>query len=494
MYFIFFNLSLTTILLVLSIINYVLRVKEYNINYVNYIIICMSLGLFLDFFLNISTYIPSNLPSQPETTIIVFISQLFLFISIALLIITLQHSSCDIIDLDYPSYLKSRKGSINLGNVVSQNKKKHKFFLSLEDLEKHMFVCGSTGTGKSNFIQNFLINFTKNHDIPFLLVEFKGEYICLQNNIKDMLILQPGENFSLNIFNPKGSIPEIHAERIFDILKSGQFLDESTEYSPQMQKVLVDILTEVCKEKKYQNWKGFYLKSKEYLKREHKKIPMLAQTLISIRNRIRRFSVGPMKAIFSSNTDLKINDLFNSRVLIDLSSIIRLGGEKEDALFFLNMILKYLWDENLTRGGREYNGIKHLTIIEDAQYFVPQDITKKTKLTTYLEDIALLQRGTGECLISIATRPKVSEEILANCGVLAIFKTHMEKAFQSELLNLQEENQHYLSILEKGTCILRVNTIKRPFLLWSPRIERNGLHNFEIQKNNQMIMEERYVF
>jgi len=43
------------------------------------------------------------------------------------------------------------------------------------------------------------------------------------------------------------------------------------------------------------------------------------------------------------------------------------------------------------------------------------------KDTSYIEDIALLLRETGECLISLATRPNISREILANCGVLVSF-------------------------------------------------------------------------
>ena len=90
-----------------------------------------------------------------------------------------------------------------------------------------MFICGATGTGKTNFLQHFLINFTRNYKIPFMLVEFKGEYHFLQKKIEKLLIIRPGENFSINIFNPEGIIPVIHAERIFDILKSGKFLDDS---------------------------------------------------------------------------------------------------------------------------------------------------------------------------------------------------------------------------------------------------------------------------
>jgi hypothetical protein len=354
-----------------------------------------------------------------------------------------------------------------------------------------MFICGSTGTGKSNFVQNFLINFNKHHDKPFFLVEFKGEYHFLQEKLEDLIILWPGENFSINIFDPLNSNPKIHAERVFDILKSGQFLEDNAEYSPQMERVLIEILTNVCENKDMQSWEGFEKKCKEYLEKKKTEIPMLKQTLISLQNRIRRFSIGPIKAIFNTDTTLTISKLFDKKVILDLSSIIRLGGEKEDALFFLNMILKYMWDRNLTKGAKNYDGINHITIIEDAQYFAPQDISKKSKLTTYLEDIALLQRGTGECLITIATRPNISKEILANNGVVLTFKNHIEKDIMCELLNLDAEKKNYLSVLEEGYCIIRVNSIKEPFLLGIPLIKRGTRTVSDITQRNQTILKNK---
>ncbi|MHA1459477.1 MAG: ATP-binding protein, partial [Promethearchaeota archaeon] len=346
-----------------------------------------------------------------------------------------------------------------------------------------------TGTGKSNFMQNFLINITKQFKKPFFLVEFKGEYHFLQENIKDLIVLWPGENFSINLFDPLGANPNIHAERIFDIIRSGQFLGDSAEYSPQMERVLIDILTKVCENKDFRSWEGFQECCRVYLKEERDKIPMLKQTLISLNNRIRRFSIGPMKAVFDSNSELTVSQLFNKKVILDLSSIIRLGGEKEDALFFLNMVLKYLWDRNLTRGAINYDGINHITIIEDAQYFAPQGLTKKSKLTSYLEDIALLQRGTGECLITIATRPNISKDILANNGVVLTFKNHIEKDIMCELLNLESDKKNYLSIMDEGQCIIRVNSIKEPFLLRIPYIKRNPLTVSEICKKNEAILD-----
>ncbi|GAG82679.1 unnamed protein product, partial [marine sediment metagenome] len=258
-----------------------------------------------------------------------------------------------------------------------------------------------------------------------------------------------------------------------------------------MENVLVEILTKVCQDEKYQNWEGFEKLCKIYLKENRNNIPMLNQTLISIKNRIRRFSRGPLKALFEENHKINIEELFERNVLLDLSSIIRLGGEKEDALFFLNMVLKYLWDKNLMRGANNFKGIKHLTIIEDAQYFAPQDLAKKSKITSYLEDIALLQRGTGECLITLATRPDISKEILANNGIVLTFKNHLEKDIMCELLNLDNENRNFLSILEEGQCIIRVNSVKEPFLLEVPYIKKESMTFKEIYRNNKYILEKK---
>ncbi|MHA2087479.1 MAG: ATP-binding protein, partial [Promethearchaeota archaeon] len=300
-------------------------------------------------------------------TILFNLSIIFYFSSIIVSILFFFQVDESVVSLEKPSRAISKKGEIPLGRILKGKIKKCKFYLSLKDLEKHMFICGATGTGKSNFLMNFLINFSKIFNIPFFLVEFKGEYHFLQKRIEDVLIYWPGENFSVNIFNPGKANPMIHAERIFDILKSGKFIDEGTEFSPQMEKVLVEILTKVCQNEDSQNWKGFEHYCEVYLRENRNQIPMLKQTLISIKNRIRRYSIGPLKALFKENGSINIQDLFKQNVLLDLSSIIRLGGEKEDALFFLNMILKYLWDKNLMRGSFNYKGIKHLTIIEDAQ-------------------------------------------------------------------------------------------------------------------------------
>ncbi|MHA2122731.1 MAG: ATP-binding protein, partial [Promethearchaeota archaeon] len=444
----------------------------------------------LPFFITNNSRLFLDLDHKLVTPTIAFnLSNIIFCASIILFLLVFFQTDKDGINLKIPPRTSSKRGEIFIGRVLKGKVRKHKFWIPIKDLEKHMFICGATGTGKSNFLMNFLMNFSPKFDIPFFLVEFKGEYHFLQNKIEDVLILWPGENFSINIFNPGNTSPIIHAERIFDILRSGQFIDDNSEYSPQMEKVLVEILTKVCQNKNFQNWTGFEHYCEIYLREKKNSIPMLSQTLISIKNRIRRFSKGPLKALFEENRRIKIQELLKRNIILDLSSIIRLGGEKDDTLFFLNMILKYLWDENLMNGALNFKGIKHLTIIEDAQYFAPQDFNKKNKLTTYLEDIALLQRGTGECLITLATRPDISKEILANNGIVLTFKNHIDKEIMCDLLNLNSEDKNFLSILEEGRCIIRTNSIKEPFLLEVPFIDHDSLTFTEIYQHNKKLLE-----
>ena len=432
--------------------------------------------------------LPTFSTNTPEMIDVVNVNVSILILGVSLMIFRSSFTSKNKNDivLEFPSRKKGRIGTIKLGHIFNAGERKHAFFLDIEDLAQHMFVCGTTGTGKSNFLQLFLLDFTKQYDIPFLLTEFKGEYHFLQKKIDDLLILKPGENFSINIFDPEGGDPAIHAERVFKIFESGGML-ENIDYSPQMERVFVDILNQVCPKEENRNWEKFFSVFDEYYARQSDFT--MKKTVDAIRNRIRRYSISTLKNIFEKKSGLNVKELFNHRVLLDLSSIIRKGGEKEDALFFLNMVLKYLWDRNIEKGSKNYEGITHITIIEDAQYFAPQELSSRTKLTSYIEDIALLLRGTGECLITLATRPNISREILANCGVLVSFQVHMQKDLMQELLNLKEHEKEFLSMLKKGQCIVRVNSHDKPFALATPYLSRSWLSDEEIMEKNEEILE-----
>ena len=455
--------------------------------------IILVLMIILYYILNIDFYIEKKYMESNGLLGLITINQFFLWFSF----IVIGKSSKylrgeDLIEFYHPSKKEAKAGEIKAGNILYGNKVMYPYYIKLQDLQRHMFITGITGSGKSNFLQHFLIDYKKKYDTPILLAEFKGEYHYLQKFIPDLLIFIVGKNFSINIFDPEKANAEVHAERVFQIFRSGG-LFEGVEYSPQMERVFVDILNRVCKDPEKRSWAKFYEEAKAYLK------DILLQTggdmtyrssVSAVTNRIRRYSLGTLKHSFEKKSGIDVKEMFKHDVLLDLSGIIKIGGEKEDDLFFLNMILKYLWDKNIQTGSREYSGIKHITIIEDAQYFAGQDTTKKSTISSYIEDIALLLRGTGECLISLATRPAISPEILANCGIFVSFQNHMQKDYLQDLLNFDNESRKFLSMLDVGKCMIRVNSIGRPFLLDTPLIEREWLSMDAITKNNKRVIDE----
>ena len=189
-----FNLFYLILILILAGLNIVFFISQkreksaIKLKFLIIILLVITLIIFISTSLPYLTFTSESIKSSEN----IRFDNVFLFLlcfSTILFLYSLNNTKEDVIKLKKPSFFKSRKGRIKIGRVMEKTQKKHKFILSLKDLEKHMFICGATGTGKSNFVQNFLINFSKRYNVPFLLVEFKGEYHFLQKKIDNLLII-----------------------------------------------------------------------------------------------------------------------------------------------------------------------------------------------------------------------------------------------------------------------------------------------------------------
>ncbi len=371
-----------------------------------------------------------------------------------------------------------KAGNIKIGKVIQDGKRKD-FYLTTNDIKEHMFICGPTGQGKSNFLKYFLLNYYKTYDTPFIMFVYKNEYNFLSDYIDDLIILKPGINFSINIFDPRTLHPNVHAAKTFKILESGKLLVTSAEFTPQMEKVITGALKNVAENKSLQNWDGFKEVIEKFCKKKKSEgNPTYMRTIDSIDARLLNYSRYPLKKMFEVENEISIDNLFDHKVIIDLSSIYNLGGDKDDAVFFMNMILKLLFEKNMNKGVESDNEIKHLVIIEDAQYFAEDKIVKKSTVTTYLEDIALIERAYGECLITIATRPDISRNILSNSNTILFTKANFDYKIANQLLNLSKIDFYILGQLEKGQFIIKPNSKKYPLLITVPIVDNKLLNKF----------------
>lgn len=364
---------------------------------------------------------------------------------------------------------KKQQGVLYLGTLKT-NITTRKFLLLDRDLQRHMFITGLTGMGKSNLVKHLLNQFSiKYPSIPFLLVEFKGEYSNTTQKNPNITIFRPGESLKINIFDPMGEPPKIHAEKLLNMLTSCQIITFQEEFSSQMEKIFVEILYSVCSDEKRRNWEGFDYYTEQFKTSNGSRYYNLSNTISSIENRIRRLKSGPLRDVFDDDFSLDPQKIIRSNTIIDLSSIIQKGGTKNDAVFFSNILFNHIWIYNLKNGPS--SEINHFTLIEDSQFLLSQKHSQNSPSSSYLEDFALLLRGTGECLITINTRPTISEDVMANAGVIISFQLNYDQKMMGKLLGLSETKYHYLAALDIGECIIKTNSIPTPFMIKVPLIE-----------------------
>lgn len=359
-----------------------------------------------------------------------------------------------------------KQGNIVLGYHITSNMDYHLFKMKLEDIKRHILIYGQTGSGKTTFVKQFLLNFSEKYpQIKFILFEFKGEYLDLEKSIPDTKVLIPGENFTINLFENNLFPKEILPELIFDSFKSCQILDLNAEFSPQMEYVLINILKDLILKNSDKTWSNFFKKMDEYVLRKENQNPQIIQTSIGIKNRLRRYSEGPLKKIFTDQNSINsTSELFNHNYIIDLGNIIKIGGNKEDIIFFSNLILKIIWHYNVNK--KPTTNLDHITIFEDCSYLASKKVLELSKLTSYLEDIALLLRGKGESLITITTTLDISKNIILNSGSKFFFKFNEKPDDIVHHLGLKSDTQLELASLNTGLCIAKIDSIPYPFLMY----------------------------
>lgn len=269
--------------------------------------------------------------------------------------------------------------------------KEQRVFLSKEELTKHTFITGSTGSGKSNTIYKLLEKLGV-EGINFLVIEpAKGEYKDKIGRIKGVTTYGTRPNtpetvlLRLNPFRfPKGTHILEHLDRLVEIfnvcwpmyaampailkdsverayVKSGWDLVKSeNRYSSNLFPTFNDVVREirqVLEESDYSDDnKGDYTGS-------------LVTRLKSLTN-------GINGLIFSAD-DLTDEDLFDRNVIIDLS---RVGSTETKALIMGVLVLKLQEHrmEQRSSGSNTDDELKHITVLEEAHNLLKRTSTEQT--------------------------------------------------------------------------------------------------------------------
>lgn len=365
---------------------------------------------------------------------------------------------------------------ISLGKLVqSGNEIDTKVYLEKSALNKHIFITGVTGTGKTTTCQKLLLE----SELPFLVIEpAKTEYRILMNNPKteDILIFTLGNDkvapFRLNpfeffegesitsrvdmlkaameaSFDMEAAIPQIIESAMYSCYEDYGWnidTDENEKFdNPYNEGVysfptLEDLLNKIEIEVTRHNFD-------DRLKKDY---------IGSITARLQGLLVGSKGQMLNARRSIDFRELIEKKVVLEIEGI-KNGTEKSLVMGF---ILTNLCEALRAKYDKDKH-FKHITLIEEAhrllsKYSAGDSLNKKNSVETFADMLAEV-RKYGESLIIADQIPnKMTPEVLKNTNTKIVHKIFAEddKEAIGNTISLSKEQKDFLSSLPTGRAIV----------------------------------------
>ena len=403
------------------------------------------------------------------------------------------------------------------------------FSLSEEDINKHTFVCGMTGTGKTNTVKMIL----DKADKPFLVIEpAKKEY---RNIDKEKEIYTLG-NVQLNSLrlNPFYILPGINPQQHIDLLKD-LFSASFALYGP-MPYIVEKCLSTIYEKKGWNLSFGYhpYLidienrqkafdedKIKEkYNEMAHK---YLFPTMQDLKNEVDRYvetmeydkelkgniksainaridslCVGSKGYIFNSNNIPNFDKLFSENTVLELESL----SDDADKSFSMGLIIIFLNEYIQVRRELEnINGLKHILVIEEAHRLLKNTSsennenfgTPKGKAVEHFTNMLAEMRSYGEGIIVSEQIPtKLAPDVIKNSSNKIVHRlaSKDDQEVMANTIGLKNEEAIYIGNQKTGYALCSKEGLYQPLMIKIKKISDKKVSDVYLYNRNQ---EEKFL-
>lgn len=344
-----------------------------------------------------------------------------------------------------------------------------------EYFDKHIFVTGVTGSGKTTTCQKLLLESKEN----FLVIEpAKTEYRVLSTKeCPDMLVFtlgkETGAPFRLNPFeffegeNITSRVDMIKAsmEAAFDMEAAIPQLLETAIYECYEDKGW-DISTN--KNRLFSNPYDDGVQSFPTLSELEVKVEKVVKDqgfddrlrdeyIGSMRARLKGLTVGSKGLMLDTPRSIDFVELLDRKVVLELENI-KSASEKS---LIMGFVLANLSEAIKVKYNKSHEPIEHLTLIEEAHRllskFMPGDSMNKKQGVEMFSDMLAEVRKYGESLIIADQIPnKLTPEVLKNTNTKIVHKIFAQddKEAIGNTMALKDEQKEHLSYLSSGRAIM----------------------------------------
>ncbi len=367
------------------------------------------------------------------------------------------------------------------------------FSIPLTELNRHAFICGMTGAGKTNTICHLISVVNR----PFLVIEpVKGEYRSLKGSIPNMEVytMDVGEQdmLSLNpLWFPMGSSLQYHIDSIKTIIASAfdlyaampnileqclfrvyisrgwNLVTSRNIYEKKLpEEQLYPTISDLCSEiERYLNSSDFESETKGNYKG-------------ALLCRLQSFTSGAKGIILNKNAHMPFGRWLNEKtnVVIELDA---LADDADKCIVMGTILTQYFQYVKYCANDAQSHGLRHLLVLEEAHHLFTEDSnsqdgsSSRKQLAESLSNLLAEIRAYGEGVLIVDQSPtRISPEVIKNTAVKIVHRINYEKDI--ELLRdalLLRNGDRTTASLDRGCALIRCGCMRKPALVGIPLCE-----------------------
>lgn len=393
---------------------------------------------------------------------------------------------------------ETERGELHVGSILDAGYAPSGMFaVSRDTLNRHTFVCGATGSGKSQTVRALLEGAARATDpIPWLVIEpAKAEYARMAGRLAGhatVTVIRPGDldvaPASLNPLEPEPGFPlQSHAD-----LVRALFLAAFEAHEPFPQ-VLSTALTTVYTRagwdlvtgephpehrprlrlddprrpagRRYPNLTDLQAAARDTVESVGYGSEVTADVRGFVDVRIGSLRQGAPGRFFEGGHPLDIGRLLSGNVVLELDAIT---NDQDKAFLMGAVLIRIVEHLRLHRPGSA-TPLRHLTVIEEAHRLLRNATDGASAAAVELFAALLAEiRAYGEGIVVVEQIPtKILPDVIKNTALKIVHRLPAadDRAAVGGTMNLQPDQSELVVALRPGTAAVSADGMDRPVLI-----------------------------
>ena len=381
--------------------------------------------------------------------------------------------------------------AIDLGQVLDgQERGVGTFRVPLSTLNRHAFVTGATGAGKSQTVRHLLEQLTR-ADIPWLAIEpAKSEYAAMGGRVaplgKEVTVVNPSDPdvvpLSVNPLAPEPGYPvqahidmvralfmaafdaeepfpqimsqalqRVYQDNGWDVVTGGGVPDApvgpAVPTLEQLQKAAIDVIEDV----------GY-----------GKDLGADVRGFVDVR--LRSLRIGSAGRFFEGGHPVDIGELLRRNVVLAIEDV---ANDEDKAFLMGTLIIRIVEHLRMRARSERFTGLAHTIVIEEAHRLLRdrgEDKSSSHAVELFAGMLAEI-RAYGEGIVVAEQIPtKLVPDVVKNTALKVVHRlpAHDDRQLVGAAMNLDDEQSRQVVSLEPGVAAVFSDGMDRPLRIRVP--------------------------